>query len=156
MLGISKAGVSITKQFQTIFTLFRNMQQLTPVIKIIQFLTTVSLQLREKDVVGDHVKGLQKSRQMTSVALPLSTDGVTPSQNATRLVGQDLPLVKPWLVELLCLAKPAVQPVEKPLQRKKNPDSLVVQRIERANSQSQQNFSCCCSPCAISNQETLT
>lgn len=38
------------------------------------------------------------SRQMISVALPLSTSVVTSSQKATRFVRRDLPLVKPrWL-----------------------------------------------------------
>ena len=41
-------------------------------------------------------KALLKSRWMTSVALSLSIDAVVPSQNATRLVRQDLPLVKPF------------------------------------------------------------
>lgn len=40
-------------------------------------------------------KALLKSRQMTSMALLLFTDTVTPSQKATRLVRQDLPSVKP-------------------------------------------------------------
>ncbi|KAK4827741.1 hypothetical protein QYF61_021202, partial [Mycteria americana] len=49
-------------------------------------------------------KALQKSRQTTSIALSLSTDVVTPSQKATRLVRQDLPLVKPcWLSRITSL-----------------------------------------------------
>ncbi|GAB0203604.1 hypothetical protein GRJ2_002826000 [Grus japonensis] len=41
---------------------------------------------------------LHKSRQMMSVALPSSTNAVTPSQKATKFARHDLPLVKPcWL-----------------------------------------------------------
>ena len=49
-------------------------------------------------------KASQMSRYMTSVALPLFTVVVTPSQKATRLVRQDLPLVKPcWLSQITFL-----------------------------------------------------
>lgn len=65
---------------------------------------------------------------MTSVALSLSSDVVTPAWKATRLVRHDLALVMPWLVVLICLAKPAVQSLEKPLQRKKNLDSPMEDR----------------------------
>ena len=42
---------------------------------------------------------------MTSIALPLSTDVVIPSQKATRLVRQDLPLEKPcWLSHITSLS----------------------------------------------------
>jgi len=60
---------------------------------------SISLQFREKDAVGDRDKGLTGVQiNLTSIALPLSTDAVTPSQQATRLVRQDLHLVKPcWL-----------------------------------------------------------
>jgi len=51
--------------------------------------------------VGDHVKGLTETQIDDIVALPLSTDVVTPSQKAARLVRQDLPLVKPcWLSQI--------------------------------------------------------
>ena len=46
-------------------------------------------------------KALLKSRQMTLVALPSCTDAVMPSQNITRLVRQDLYLVKPH--QLSCI-----------------------------------------------------
>ena len=50
---------------------------------------------------GTMSKALQLSRQMTFIALPLSTGAVTPSQKAMRLVRQDLPLVKPyWLSQI--------------------------------------------------------
>ncbi|KAK4808270.1 hypothetical protein QYF61_020751 [Mycteria americana] len=51
-----------------------------------------SLQCREKDVVGDHVKGLTEVQIDDILALPLSSDVVTPSEKATRLVRQDLPV----------------------------------------------------------------
>lgn len=38
---------------------------------------------------------------MTSIALPLSTNAITPSQRATRWVGHDLPLVEPcWVSQI--------------------------------------------------------
>jgi len=40
---------------------------------------TIYLQFRDKDVVQDHVKGLTQVQEMTSVALPFSTDAITPS-----------------------------------------------------------------------------
>jgi len=65
---------------------------LNPVFK------SISLQLRDKDVVRDHVKALHKCRQIASVALPLSIDAVTPTWKDIRLVRHGLPLVKScWL-----------------------------------------------------------
>ncbi|KAK4827897.1 hypothetical protein QYF61_022320 [Mycteria americana] len=65
---------------------------------------SVSLQLREEDVVGDRIEGLTEV-QTTSIALPLYIDVVTPSEKATRLVRQDLPLVKPcWLSRVTSLS----------------------------------------------------
>jgi len=40
---------------------------------------------------GTMSKALQKSTEIIFVALPLSTDVVTPSEKATRLVRQNLP-----------------------------------------------------------------
>ena len=49
-------------------------------------------------------KALQKSRKMAAVTLPLFTVAVTPSQEATRLVRHDLPLVKScWLSQITSL-----------------------------------------------------
>ena len=53
-------------------------------------------------------KSLQKSRQITSYAFPLSTDAVTSSQKVTILVRHNLPLVKPcwlsWITRLFSCA----------------------------------------------------
>ncbi|KAK4827886.1 hypothetical protein QYF61_022309, partial [Mycteria americana] len=54
---------------------------------------------------GTVSKALQKCRETTSIALPLYIDVVTPSEKATRLVRQDLPLVKPcWLSRVTSLS----------------------------------------------------
>jgi len=56
-------------------------------------------------LLGTVSKALQKSREMTSVAIPLSTDVVTPSEKVTSLVRQDVPLVKPcWLSQITFLS----------------------------------------------------
>ncbi|KAK4827891.1 hypothetical protein QYF61_022314 [Mycteria americana] len=54
---------------------------------------------------GTVSKALQKCRETTSIALPLYIDVVTPSWKATRLVRQDLPLVKScWLSRVTSLS----------------------------------------------------
>ncbi|GAB0210109.1 highly reducing polyketide synthase PKS6 [Grus japonensis] len=53
---------------------------------------------------GTVSNALHKSREMMSVALPLSTDDVNPSEKATKFVRHDLPLVKPcWLSPITSL-----------------------------------------------------
>jgi len=59
-------------------------------------------------------KALQKSRQMTSAAFPLSTDPVTPSQKATRLVRQDFALGEAMLAVLNHLPEPVGRRQDKP------------------------------------------
>ena len=46
-------------------------------------------------------EALHKSKYMTSIALPLSTDALTPLQKATKLVRHNLPLMKLcWLSQI--------------------------------------------------------
>lgn len=52
----------------------------------------ICLQFSTKNIVGDSIKGLTEGLDDT-VALPLSTDAVTPSWKATRLVGHNLAFV---------------------------------------------------------------
>ncbi|KAK4829247.1 hypothetical protein QYF61_002533 [Mycteria americana] len=57
---------------------------------------SISIQFKEKDVVGDHAKGL------TEVQID---DILTPSYKATRLIRQDLSLVRPcWLSRMTSLS----------------------------------------------------
>ncbi|KAK4825966.1 hypothetical protein QYF61_003535 [Mycteria americana] len=65
---------------------------------------SISLLFTEKDVVGDQVKGLTEVQIDDIRCSSLSTDVVTPSQKAARLVRQDLPLVKLcWLSQITSL-----------------------------------------------------
>ncbi|KAF4800319.1 hypothetical protein TURU_045891 [Turdus rufiventris] len=63
----------------------------------------ITLQYKQKDVVEE--KALEKSSQLTAIALTLFTHVITLSQ-ATRLVRQDLPLVKPKpFLSPMCLSR---------------------------------------------------
>lgn len=60
------------------------------------FIESISLQFKEKDVAVQQCvvsKALQKSRKVTTMALPLATDGVTPCTWPLGWPGKALPLV---------------------------------------------------------------
>lgn len=77
--------------------------QLTPYPPSSLPFKSISLQFRDKDVVGDHVKGLADVQVNNIIAFPLSTDAVSLSQKTIILARHNFTLIKScWLSRIIC------------------------------------------------------
>ncbi|XP_075291658.1 solute carrier family 25 member 43 isoform X2 [Opisthocomus hoazin] len=91
--------------------------------------------LERRMLWGTMSKALQKSRETTSLALPLSTDEVTLSQKAAGLVRQDLHLVKPcWLCQITSLSSACLSIASRRICSMLFPSTEVLSHFLRAHS----------------------